>query len=141
MFLNDWKEDGKFKMVADFEGLWIEKVKPNYMTEDRWLKLNNDLEIKLKKYEEFDIILASYTYENYSGDAFVLFEHDGKLYEVNGGHCSCYGLEGQWSPEETTIEALKHRIEKGSLGTGYGLNEFKNELEQVLNDLEKVSTQ
>lgn len=61
------------------------------------------------------ILLADYTYEDYSGDALVIYEEGGKLYEVNGGHCSCYGLEGQWSPEETTWEALKLRDLSGSV--------------------------
>lgn len=30
----------------------------------------------------------------------------GKLYEVHGSHCSCYGFEGQFTPEETTFEYL-----------------------------------
>ena len=62
------------------------------------------------------ILLAWYGGGCYDGSAFVLFEHRGKLYEVNGGHCSCYGLEGQWDPEETTAEAIAHRIENGQLG-------------------------
>jgi hypothetical protein len=56
-----------------------------------------------------EIIIADYTYEDYSGAAFVLYEQDGKLFEVNGSHCSCHGLEGQWDPEETSIGALKLR--------------------------------
>jgi len=36
-----------------------------------------------------------------------LFRKNGKLYENHGSHCSCYGFEGQWKPEETTIEYLK----------------------------------
>lgn len=55
------------------------------------------------------IIIASYTYEDYSGSAFVIYEKDGKLYEVHGSHCSCYGLEDQWSPEETSWEAIGMR--------------------------------
>lgn len=55
------------------------------------------------------VLLNYYTYESYSGSAMVLYEKDGKLFEVNGGHCSCHGLEGQWSPEETTLEALYMR--------------------------------
>lgn len=39
----------------------------------------------------------------------VAYRLDGKLYEVNGGHCSCYGLEGQWEPAETSVAALKMR--------------------------------
>ncbi len=56
-----------------------------------------------------EVIIAGYEYENYEGSAFVLYEKNGKLYEANGGHCSCYGLEGQWKPEETTWEALAMR--------------------------------
>lgn len=59
-----------------------------------------------------ELIYANYSYESYSGDAFVVFKRDGKLYEVSGGHCSCYGLEGQWEPEETTVEALAMRDDK-----------------------------
>lgn len=50
---------------------------------------------------EDKILLASYDNEDYEGSAYVLFERDGKLWEVTGGHCSCNGLEGQWDPEET----------------------------------------
>lgn len=59
--------------------------------------------------DDIDIVFAWYTYEDYSGDAFVLFTQGGKLYEVNGGHCSCYGLEDQWEPEVTSVAALRSR--------------------------------
>jgi hypothetical protein len=55
------------------------------------------------------IHLAWYGYGSYSGDSFVLYEKGGKLFEVNGSHCSCYGLEGQWEPEETSLAALAMR--------------------------------
>ena len=55
-----------------------------------------------------EILAAYYAYEDYSGTAFVLFQRDDKLYEVNDGHCSCNGLE-DWSPEETTWAALALR--------------------------------
>lgn len=67
-----------------------------------------------------NIIAAYYSYENYEGNAWVLFERDGELYEVNGGHCSCYGLEDQWSPEPVSVEALRYRIDEGIIC--YGLN-------------------
>ena len=64
-----------------------------------------------------NLLFAVYKkYEYASGYAFVLFEQDGVLYEVNGNHCSCYGLENQWDPEETTPESIEHRVLKGSLG-------------------------
>ena len=53
--------------------------------------------------------LAWYGYGDYCGSSLVVFEKDGKLYEVNGSHCSCNGLEGQWEPEETSWEALRIR--------------------------------
>lgn len=55
------------------------------------------------------ILFAAYENESYEGYAMVIFSKNGKLYEVNGSHCSCYGLEGQWIPEETSLEALKIR--------------------------------
>jgi hypothetical protein len=53
--------------------------------------------------------LAWYGYGSYCGDSLVIFEKDGKLFEVNGSHCSCSGLEGQWEPEETSWAALSKR--------------------------------
>jgi hypothetical protein len=62
------------------------------------------------------IHIAWYGYGSYEGDSFVLFEDSGKLYEVNASHCSCFGIEGQWTPEETTVEALKHRLDNATYG-------------------------
>ena len=89
-----------------------------------------DFQINL---DTVNILFAAYTYENYSGEAFVLFEQDGKLFEVNGSHCSCYGLEGQWEPEETTIEALTYRLYNGKMGyESYCGNIFCNELKEFI---------
>lgn len=80
------------------------------------------------------IVFAHYGGSGYDGCAFVIFQENGKLFEVNGSHCSCYGLEGQWSPEETSLEVLIHRIEHGNLG--YDGNSFKDELLEALSYLE-----
>ena len=53
-----------------------------------------------------DILFASYTSERYEGYATVLFKSEGKFYIVEGSHCSCYGLEGQWEPDEVIPEQL-----------------------------------
>lgn len=53
--------------------------------------------------------LAWYGYGDYCGSSLVIYEKDGKLYEVNASHCSCYGLEDQWEPEETSWAALATR--------------------------------
>jgi len=102
VYLNDWAESGQAGMLEDF-GIGPDALKGA------------------------EVLVASYTYEDWSGDAYVLFKRDGKLWEVHGGHCSCYGLsEGsyygdeasqtQWQPEETSAEAILHRIEKGTWG-------------------------
>lgn len=51
--------------------------------------------------KEFKLLYADYTYEDDSGDAYVLGYDKSKkqFFEVHGGHCSCYGLEGQWDVE------------------------------------------
>jgi hypothetical protein len=124
--LNDWSSVER--MYEDFEDTWSSG--PRHPITDK---------------DDIEIILASYTNENYEGDAFVLFRRksDGKIYEVNGGHCSCYGLEGQWNPEETTVEALQHRLTNGNLGKGGWYddsNRFATELTEALRDLAGSTT-
>jgi hypothetical protein len=69
----------------------------------------NDFQISDKELEGCEIIFAEYDQPDYEGYAHIIFRKGGKLYEVNGSHCSCYGLEGQWVPEETLLEALMFR--------------------------------
>ena len=118
VYLHNWKE--KIDMIGDFEDL--------YMTAEKApLEKKSKMADAIKNYEGNNILFASYGTGNYSGDAFVLFEKDGKLYEVNGSHCSCYGLEGQFEPEETTLEAIEMRLTKGTMGNEFA-NEFATEL-------------
>lgn len=70
----------------------------------------------LEDWDNCNILFAWYGNGSYDGSAFVLFERKGLLYEVHGGHCSCYGLEGQWQPEETSVEALEFQMREGGLG-------------------------
>lgn len=143
MYLHDWEESGFIGVVSDFEGLNIgkeeyEALEAPYSNAKYWLESKEKMRVALEseRWRGVEILLASYTYENYSGDAFVLFRRDGKLYEVNGGHCSCYGLEDQWLPEETSKEELLKRLNDGRLGaSGYSGNEFAGELRTVLDNL------
>lgn len=82
---------------------------------------------------DITILFASYGTDNYSGDAFVLIERNGKLYEINGYHCSCYGLEGQWEEEEVVLEEIANRLITGEMGTDdWAGNEFNKELRDFL---------
>lgn len=117
VFLNDWARNN----WGDKKGLEA---------------LKDDFEISDVDLDGVDILLASYTYECYGGDAFVLFRKDGKYYEVNGSHCSCCGLEEQWEPEEASLEEIYHRITAGTWGDYRG-SELTNRLKELLENLIK----
>lgn len=115
VFLNNW--DDVKDVISDFEGVWEEK----------------ELEKALEKYKGIKILFASYGYSNYEGDAWVLYTEDNQLFEINAGHCSCYGLEEQWDKEPVVLKELKHRLEKGTFGTdNYAGNLFAKELKEFL---------
>ncbi len=126
--LNDWVNSASTDVFQAFEGV-------------RWDSYKESEEVRLPieqrpRFAGFEILLASYVYHDYDGCAFVLARKEGKLYEVNASHCSCYGLEDQWVPEETTSLALRHRMKEGRLGRDYeGTNIFADELTTVLDEL------
>lgn len=92
--------------------------------------LMKDFEIEIEEVEDIDeMLFAWYGYGDYEGSAFVLFRKGDKLYEVNGSHCSCYGLEDQWKPEETLKESLLLRYEKGSFYI------YSNEIKEILGEV------
>lgn len=97
--------------------------------------VQQDFDIDASELDNATILLAWYGYGNYDGEAFVLFERDDKLYEVRGSHCSCYGLEGQWDPEEVTVLELERRVTIGTLGndTYSDSGVFAEELTELLN--------
>ena len=64
-----------------------------------------EFEIAADAVSDAEILYAQYGNGSYDGCARGLFERDGKVFRVDGGHCSCHGLEGQWSPEETSWQA------------------------------------
>ena len=66
-------------------------------------------QIEEAELDDCEILYANYSLGYYEGSALIVFQKEGKLYEVNGSHCSCFGLEGMWEPEETTKEILLNR--------------------------------
>ena len=105
IYLEDWAEGGEDQLIKDF---WISK---------------EDL-------IGVEIVYAYYLYHEYEGQAFVLFIKDNELFEVNGSHCSCYGLEGQWDPESTVIAAIRKRnfyhIDESQLSKTLGMLEERD---------------
>lgn len=132
VYLNDWSN--KFGVIADFEDIYMkqedfEATESTYPNETYWLEKKTKMSNALERYKEVNILFASYGNANYTGEAWVLFEKEGKLYEVNGSHCSCYGLEGQWCAEEVILEELNNRLINGTFGEDdWSDNNFKKEL-------------
>lgn len=68
-------------------------------TGDKWDSVAGNFQTELGKEPKY--VYAVYSTPAYEGSATVIYSEDGrKWFEVTGGHCSCYGLEGQWEPRE-----------------------------------------
>jgi hypothetical protein len=112
IFLNDWKDGG------------LDALKEAFGITDRHL-------------QDFEVLLASYCRDSFGGEAFVLLCREGRLFEVNASHDTGAGMAGQWEPEATIIEALRHRLDKGRLGCDeIGESWFADELRFLLAELE-----
>lgn len=98
-------------------------------------EMARDFEIDIEILNSINILVASYTYEHYNGSAFVLFEQDGVLYEVNGSHCSCYGLEDQWEPEEVNLDELEQRFSRKD---SYYYEPWYNEVLEVIKEVREL---
>ena len=128
VFLHNWADMNQYDALSEFLGI-------------RRYNFQSDLEfsaavIYASGAQDLKVLFAVYTDESYSGSAFVLAVVDGVLCEIDGAHCSCHGLENQWEPEPTSIEALRHRIKDGTLGYR---DEFSQELTEFLDQLEKAT--
>jgi hypothetical protein len=144
VYLNYWNE--YLDVISDFEGICINAKSYNadkyddidycsLLDEKSWLEEKQKMKDALKKYNYVNILFASYDRDCCYGEAFVLFQNklDEKLYEVNGHHCSCNGLEYDWSPDEIHLKELENRLLNGKFGNDEnGYNFFKKELCEFL---------
>ena len=77
------------------------------------------IESVAKLLDNLDVLIAYESVGSWGCDSssFFLFkDKEGKLYEMHGSHCSCYGFEDQFRLEESDAEALKTRAS----GSKYG---------------------
>jgi|SRR6188474_1830793 len=80
------------------------------------------------------VLLAWYGGGSLDGQAMVVYRtKEGQLYEVNGSHCSCYGLEGRWDPEETNYKALAMR-DPSNIDSDLDFIEAYKEMLEILKD-------
>lgn len=80
--------------------------------------------------DKYIILIASCNSYEYEEDSYFLLlsKIDGKLYENHASHCSCYGFEEQFEPEETNIPYLL----SDKANFGYGLENKRNEIQGFL---------
>lgn len=98
-------------------------------------KNKNDVERDFATTIDGVIVFAAYECADYCGQADVIFVHDAKLYHVSGSHCSCFGLENQFQPEEMPLAALRLMSEKGDGQLGL----YRRELKPVFDYLESIN--
>lgn len=91
--------------------------------------------------DKYDILIAYESVGSWGCDSasYFLLRHKetGELFETYGSHCSCYGFEGQFSPEPTSVEYLRSDHFYFSMG-GYDGDSERNRaavLEYVRNDI------
>ncbi len=127
------------KMYEYTEDEFIKSLSTRDQKNENYLKWWRANKAKMKEllegaWAKRRVLFATYSQGNYAGDAWVLFEENGALFEVNGSHCSCFGLEGQFEPEEITLEQLEFRLlnSKTFGNEDYTGNIFKTELEEFL---------
>lgn len=68
-----------------------------------------------EKKQPDEVLYAGYSYECYEGSSEVIIRRGSKYYWNTGSHCSCYGLEGQWTP----VEYDDPKVLAASLGRHY----------------------
>lgn len=113
MYVGDWSEWAD--VSADFDGVCARPEKPAIP-------------------EPTEVIFAGYENEGYDGSAFVVYRQGRKFYTVSGGHCSCYGLEDQWEPEEYSRTQLIASLEKGEGGMPYSLAKYRKQIVEALKE-------
>lgn len=85
-------------------------------------------------------LASNYSCSGEMATTYGLFKKNNLFYEVYGTECSVWDFDGQWEPEEITLEAILHKINHGSLGSGsdYDEQEFATELKSfILSNMEK----
>ena len=120
--------------LADLEGWTNEKILNHLATEYSGTPgeytygeiTEQDIEEAAQLLKDKTVLIAYESEYGYDGTSFFLLQdQQGKLYEVHGSHCPCFGFEGQLDLEETTLKALKFRLEND--GSLFNCDESDNE--------------
>jgi len=101
--------------IEDLLGKTEAEVKGHLVHQYSEYNTAEDMKFVSDQLEKFDVLIAYESVGSWGCDSTSFFvfkdKETGTLYEMHGSHCSCYGFEGQFGLEQTTIEALKSRVE------------------------------
>jgi hypothetical protein len=75
-----------------------------------WADVQREYEMDWAEPDE--VLYANYSYEDYTGDSDVVYRNGPSIFWQRGSHCSCFGLEGQWDPEEYSPELFVEAWER-----------------------------
>lgn len=104
--------------MADLQGMSEAEVKNHIASEyagnesgfDCGNPSDKDTAELLSELDKFIILIAYEHVGSWGCDSSSYFlmreKTTGDLYQFTGGHCSCFGFEGQYDPEKTSIEYL-----------------------------------
>lgn len=108
----NWTELEEKLINASLYQLWNELPHKYIMDADAWTVkecldwINGENQSKIKS--GLFPIYGHWNNGSYTGDAeFLLIEPEtGLFYDISGSHCSCYGFEGQFTPELCPLEYI-----------------------------------
>lgn len=102
-----------------------------YSEEDVIAHIAETYYVDVNLVNKFTILIAQSGEGDYEGWSYFLLrdKETGKLYENHASHCSCYGFEGQFEPQETTLTYLKSNYFKN-----IGVNEEIKAFIETLSD-------
>ena len=94
-----------------------------------WADVQREFQMDMP--EPDDVIYAEYDTPYYEGYANVIYRNGDRYYWAYGSHCSCYGLENQWDPEEYDARQL---VEVLGRGNHWRLSESGREVQNYIMD-------
>lgn len=84
--------------LGNYKDLSAKKIKADVM---------NSYVVSKEFMDQYEILVAWEEDGDYCQSSYFLLKNTaGNFFEVHGGHCSRYGFEGQFEPEECPIEYL-----------------------------------
>lgn len=120
--------------LADLKDLTEQEIKDHIASEYGQAPYGEKDSYVQKELENFEILIAYESVGSWGCDSsswFLLKQNSGELFEFSGSHCSCYGFEGQYDIESTSVEYLKS--DKFDLYTG-GYDDESEENKKAIRD-------